>query len=176
MGSLFSTDTVTFDTSVSNPGRICRLYGSINKKGPHSPERPQRQSTIQLPADWRRVPLSEIQRLTREAGELPRVVRLTRTARFSGRGDYATLDAIRWFEAHGLYIKHIDGNKHEVVCPWEHEHSTSNPGDTIIYESTGDSWAGYYCHHDHCCGRRIEDVMALFGDADQFCARQWGAE
>jgi hypothetical protein len=43
---LFSTPEVHLDTSVSNASRITRLYGSINKKGPESGERPWRRSAI----------------------------------------------------------------------------------------------------------------------------------
>ena len=42
LASRFSDDLVDFDTSVRNPGRIFRLYGTKNVKGPDTDDRPQR--------------------------------------------------------------------------------------------------------------------------------------
>ena len=42
----FDTEAVTVDTSVFNAGRICKLYGSVSKKGDHTPQRPWRRSKI----------------------------------------------------------------------------------------------------------------------------------
>jgi hypothetical protein len=42
----FNTDAVKIDTSVYNPARICKLYGTLSRKGDHTPERPHRRSCL----------------------------------------------------------------------------------------------------------------------------------
>ena len=81
---------------------------------------------------------------------------------------------VRWFQAHGLYRRHLEDNKHAVICPWRSEHSTSSKGgtDTIIFEGKDGGWPGFYCHHAHCEGRELKSVMSLWGDQDQFCVQQ----
>lgn len=54
--SMFSTAGVKLDVSVSNPARITRLYGTVNRKGTPTPERPWRRSALlEVPE---RVPLT----------------------------------------------------------------------------------------------------------------------
>jgi hypothetical protein len=62
-----------------------------------------------------------------------------------------------------------------VRCPWDAEHSSIDSDHstaTVIWESDG-GWPTFHCSHDHCDGRTIRDVMAIWGDADAFCARQF---
>lgn len=42
----FNCEPVKIDTSVFNPSRICKLYGSVSRKGPNTVERPHRASAI----------------------------------------------------------------------------------------------------------------------------------
>jgi hypothetical protein len=93
--------------------------------------------------------------------------------RVAGAGDYATLDAVAWFTAHGLYEYHITDIIHAVKCPWENEHTETHRNDTVIYANTDGNWPGFHCKHSHCEGRTIGDVMQVIGDADSFCARSW---
>ena len=44
----FSDDQVTLDKVVHNVGRITKCYGSVSRKGEHSPERPHRASRVLL--------------------------------------------------------------------------------------------------------------------------------
>ena len=95
-----------------------------------------------------------------------------------GEGDYSTLDAAAWFAAHGLYKRPIPGGKHAVICPWRDEHSDPHAAldprgtDTVLFVEAG-KWPGFFCSHAHCEGRRIGDVMALWGDADRYCVGTW---
>ena len=94
-----------------------------------------------------------------------------------GTGDYSTLDIVSWFQAHSHYIGLLKDNAHAVDCPWIAEHTSAGPptgSDTVIFEN-GDGWPGFYCHHSHCAGRNITDVLSAWGDADVFCTQQWRA-
>lgn len=46
LDSIFSDNNVKVDTTTYNPARICKLYGTISKKGFNSDERPHRLSKI----------------------------------------------------------------------------------------------------------------------------------
>ncbi len=50
----FSTPEVTFDTTVRNPSRILRLYGTRNVKGLHTEDRPQRVASVWCPSSGAR--------------------------------------------------------------------------------------------------------------------------
>jgi hypothetical protein len=180
----FSDDVVEFDRSVRNPARLCALYGSVKRKGPDTPDRPHRRSVIWIPSDWRQVHPRQVAAL---AGVYARQSSQTRSSsdgsaqdarsaiRISGQGNYATLDVVRWFAAHDAYIGHLESNKHAVRCPWSSEHTSPSPkngSDTIVFTADG-GWPGFFCHHAHCQGRTIRDVMALWGDADRFCTEQF---
>jgi hypothetical protein len=53
----FSGDLAKIDTSLSNPARIIKLYGSMSRKGDHTEERPHRWSKIlDVPVDFQIVP------------------------------------------------------------------------------------------------------------------------
>jgi len=49
----YSDDSVEFDRSVRNPSRIFRLYGTINRKGLNTPDRPNRRAACWIPSPWR---------------------------------------------------------------------------------------------------------------------------
>jgi hypothetical protein len=46
LAAQFDTDRVKVDTSVFNPARICKLYGTEARKGENTPERPHRRSKV----------------------------------------------------------------------------------------------------------------------------------
>jgi hypothetical protein len=177
--------SVKFDRAVRNAGRIGPLYGSFKRKGPNTAERPHRKSVIlEWPREWKQIQRTDLEKVVRFYGE-HQAKRATRApvssaARFSGSGDYQSLDMVAWFTAHGLYRRPLGtysgAERHAVRCPWEGEHSNTS-GDldtsTVIFTAT-EGWPGFHCSHDHCEGRTIRDVMQILGDADSFCTAQWG--
>src|SRR5262249_24598283 len=60
------------DTSVYNPSRICKLYGTLARKGQETLERPHRQSCIlSVPPSWDVVPEERLQALEMVAPTAP---------------------------------------------------------------------------------------------------------
>jgi hypothetical protein len=183
MESEFSTELVHFDPTVRNPARIWRLYGTINRKGTPTPERPHRMATVAVPDRWRAVAPQQVERLAsayarRAPAPAPHVQggRPGGHSRVGGRGSYATLDVRGWFAAHSAYKRALGGGKHAVLCPWVGEHSTeSGPMDTstVVWDAAGGAWPSFHCSHAHCDGRNIRDVLARWGDADAWCASEW---
>jgi hypothetical protein len=174
----FSTDEVLFDSTVHNPSRIWRLYGTMNRKGIPTADRPHRVAHIVIPHRWAAVAPEQVYGLAALYAEQRKPqMRLERSERLQacGSGDYATLNAPAWFQAHSGYRRALGTGKHAVRCPWDAEHQTTDPEHstaTVIFEADG-GWPGFFCYHDHCEGRNIRDVMALWGDADRFCAREF---
>lgn len=177
----FNTPTVHFDTKVRNPSRVFRLYGTVNRKGPFTEERPHRQSDVLMPCSWVEVTLEQLTELdqyflnTEASAELSPA----KSVYFDcpGKGDYRTLDVVGWFKQHGFYKRSsAQLGKHYVICPWVFEHSSldsPDKTDTIIFEADG-GWPGFYCSHAHCEGRTIREVLWLWRDADYFCSRTYG--
>jgi hypothetical protein len=173
MADLFDDDVVKFDQVVRNPGRIFRLYGFPNYKGGE-----ERDTAVWMPPRFQQVSHKQVEHLAHYFAQQLQPKQAVRSSqstakRLTGRGDYNTLDIVSWFASHGLYEHHVEDNIHAVVCPWEHEHSESNPNDTLIFEDP-DGWGGFYCHHSHCQGRNLRDVMEMLGDADTFCSTSFG--
>jgi len=175
----FGTTDVVFDTTVRNPSRIWRVYNTINRKGNPTLDRPHRMARVTIPARWEAVSprlvlaLAEAYATKRKPALVSKPVR---AAVITGAGDYRTLDVVAWFVRHDAYRRPLFGGKHAVVCPWSAEHSNeSQPNDTstVVWETTGANWPEFHCSHAHCDGRRITHVMALWGDADTCCAREY---
>ena len=174
----FGTDVVKFDTSVRNPGRIWRLYGTQNRKGTPTPTRPHRTATVTIPARWEALSPRQVGQLASSYARKPAPMQSTSMTgpAVRGLGDYSTLDVVGWFKAHASYRRHLGQTMHAVACPWGHEHSTEDGADstaTVVWEASGRCWPNFRCLHDHCDGRGIRDVLALWGDADRFCGRRW---
>lgn len=162
----FGTELVDFDSTVRNPSRIFRLYGTINRKG--NDESLWRQSTCVIPPGWGQVPPKLIKKLSDRYKPVPVAKPRREVSNRHYSSDMDNLDVVAWFTAHGLYKHHIEDHKHAVTCPWSYEHSEASYNDSIIFETDG-SWPGFHCKHSHCDGRNIKDVMQLLGDASAYC-------
>lgn len=173
----FATDAVEFDTSVRNAGRIFRCYGTWNRKGPDTPERPWRQASCALPAgEWQAVQLAQVEALANRYGRRRTPPAAVRRAIVAGAGDYTTLDIVAWTRAHGLYKRHLEGGKHAITCPWIADHSTEDhplKTDTVVWEARPGVWPSFFCAHAHCDGRDIRALLEHLGDADAYCSRVW---
>jgi hypothetical protein len=174
---------VIFDRSVRNPGRIWRAYGSVNRKGPPSADRPHRTASIAIPREWRALDPRQIDRLAnsyarhneRSALPHPKPSAPMPCRQDGSRGDLATLDVHAWFSAHGAYGRELGRGKHAVLCPWIDEHSTGTAFDssTVVWEACERKWPSFKCLHAHCADRTIRDLLALWRDADAFCSGSW---
>lgn len=180
----FGDERAHFDTSVRNPARIWRLYGTTNRKGEPTAERPHRVAAVNLPSRWEGVSPRAIERLASRYARRPESRATARSGpsagrpRVAGAGDYSTLDVVSWFKAHSAYRRSLGEGKHAVACPWSGEHSTeSGPMDTstVIWDARPGAWPTFHCSHAHCDGRSLRDVLALWADADGFCATAWRA-
>lgn len=62
----------------------------------------------------------------------------------------------------GFYKLPLGEGKHEITCPWLHEHTGQVDGGTVYYEP-GDLWpvGGFKCLHGHCIDRHIRDLLSV---------------
>jgi hypothetical protein len=69
------------------------------------------------------------------------------------------LDALR---ERKLYKMLLGDGKHDVTCPWVHEHTGEADGGTAYFEPD-DTWpiGGFKCLHGHCAGRSIRDLLQV---------------
>jgi putative DNA primase/helicase len=90
--------------------------------------------------------------------------------------DLEAFDIVAFFQAHEAYGHLIsdEQGKHTVLCPWEEEHSSgtgADDTDTVIWDGRDGRLPGFKCQHSHCVNRRIQEVLAIWTDAENFGAR-----
>lgn len=78
-----------------------------------------------------------------------------------GPEENAVLAALRM---RGLYKAPLGDGRHDITCPWVHEHTGGVDGGTAYFEPD-DNWpiGGFKCLHGHCAGRQVRDLLAMLG-------------
>lgn len=74
-------------------------------------------------------------------------------------------------KAKGLYKRDLGGGKHDMTCPWVHEHTDQLDSGTAYFEpSAANPIGGFKCQHGHCAERRIGKLREKL-DVDDAAAR-----
>ena len=150
---MYSTDTVKVDTSVFNPSRISKLYGTAAQKGASSEDRPHRMSRIiQVPDNIEPVPvelLKEIAAVFPEHDKARHDIRAAETARF---------DVYELLNRNGIRYTEKAGNGYTKLildeCLFDSSHTAPDAMITI-----SDSGAlGYKCLHNSCSCYKWQDA------------------
>lgn len=139
----FSDDMVSIDTTVSNAGRITKLYGTTAKKGDNIPKRPHRVSRIiEMPDTFEAVPTDKISQFATLGmmDATPTPANATPTKKLN------KFILPEWLEKQNVeIIRKIDGKETYIVeCPWNPDHR-----DATVQQFDGGS-LGFHCHHDTC--------------------------
>jgi hypothetical protein len=101
----FSDDAVQVDRKVYNAARICKIYGSVSRKGDHTPDRPHRVSRLLEISDGWFDPVPE-EKLRELAGMLPQAeAQQADTKNMSA----AAVPVAAWLEQHGLVVQRMKG-------------------------------------------------------------------
>ena len=59
-----------------------------------------------------------------------------------------------------LYKLKLDEGKHDITCPWLHEHTSSINSGTAYFEPDNKYHiGGFKCQHGHCSERNIKDLL-----------------
>lgn len=142
---LFSDEKVDIDTSVFNPARISKLYGTMAQKGSSTDKRPHRMSRIISTPPNKEITKKE--QLERLADELP----IEEPKKMQKAGKFNIED---WIQEHGIEIDSVkswkDGTRYVLKeCPFDGTHTA--PDAAIIVQSTGA--ISFKCLHNSCMGR-----------------------
>jgi len=149
----FNTTEATVDTSVYNAARICKLPGTVARKGDSTEDRPHRLSRIvTVPDDIVTVPEALLQQL---AGMAP----VAEAPRQSSNGRHGEpFDVGTWIAAHGIQTeapRPYSGQSGSgtiwqlPVCPFNSDHANGEA--RIIQYDGGKIHAG--CYHSSCTWR-----------------------
>ena len=143
----FDNDKVKVDTSVHNPARIWKLYGTVARKGDPVPDRPHRLSRIKKVSSMTEV--VDVKLLEDVAGMKPSAPKYG-----SGRGDnigHGKFDLAGWIESHEISVLgdgEWNGKGYRWIleeCPWN---GHTDRAAFIVRWPNGTIGAG--CHHNSC--------------------------
>lgn len=163
LASIFSDDKVDIDTKVFNLARLCKLYGTMAKKGANLEDRPWRMSEIiYVPKE---INITGIDKFEAIAALLP-PKEIPKPAQRNTRIGYVEqFDLESWLNSHGVeYRKKQDGvsTKYEIkTCPWHETHSSNNPFSSALFQDA-DGKITYTCAHSHCKDKQWKDFRLFY--------------
>ena len=151
----FSDEAVSIDKSNYNPARICKLYGTMARKGSNTPENPHRMSY--LISEGSKIPTDKAY-LEKLAAMLP----VPEKPRQYNGYNPQEFDLEEWLIKHGLrYQKtsYSDGTKYILEqCPFDSNHKGK---DACIFQSRSGA-IGFHCFHNSCSNKTWRDVRILY--------------
>ena len=169
LASVYSDDKVDIDTKVFNLARLCKLYGTMAKKGANLQDRPWRMSEIiYVPKEIKITPIEKFKEL---ADLLPKEEPKPSFNRQNIRQyNNAPFDIRTWLNEHGIvYKEEKQGNSTRFTletCPWVDQHSDHKKWDSALFQDS-DGKLTFNCQHSHCKGKTWMDFR-LFYEPDAY--------
>lgn len=153
---MFSTESVEVDTSVFNASRICKVYGTVSRKGSNTKERPQRESKIlKIPKEVKATPVALFERV---------VAMIPEPERATYQNNYNPAFNIDEFvQRNGIQIEReiqVAGTRKMLLkeCPFDSNHKS--PDSAIFVLSSGA--IGFKCFHNSCSGHSWAELRAKY--------------
>ena len=157
LGNMFTDEKVDIDEKVYNAARICKLYGTMAKKGANIPERPWRESSIvYVPKEYKVTPIEKFKEI---ADLLPK----EEPRQLPNRSQYNNMpfNLVSWLTEHGIsYKEQQKGSSTMYVleeCPWIDTHSDRKKWDSALFVDAQGKIT-FNCHHSHCKDKTWQDV------------------
>lgn len=148
LSAWFDDEFVTIDTSVFNPARVWKLYGTVACKGDNIPSRPHRLSRLLVaPGTLETVTTEQLEWLASQAPVLETAP--------GGNGNKQPFDVRAWLSEHSIAVrseKPWQGTGTRWVldeCPFDSNHTDNSP--FVVQNAEGRIGAG--CHHNSCKSR-----------------------
>ena len=168
LASVYSDDKVDIDTKVFNLARLCKLYGTMAKKGANLQDRPWRMSEIiYVPKELVVTPIEKFKEL---ADILPKEEPKQILKQNSRQYNNAPFDIRTWLNEHGIvYKEEKQGNSTRFTletCPWVDQHSDHKKWDSALFQDA-DGKLTFNCQHSHCKGKTWMDFR-LFYEPDAY--------
>lgn len=172
LGSQFTDEYVDIDQKVFNKARLCKLYGTMAKKGANLQDRPWRMSEIvYIPSMLNTTPIEKFKGLADLAPkEEPKVL-----PNRNYYGQRQPFNLVSWLNEHNIvYKEEKQGNSTRYTleyCPWVDTHSDRKKWDSALFVDPYGKIT-FNCQHSHCKGKTWQDFR-LFYEPDAYNKPQW---
>ena len=159
LSMLFSDESIDIDVKVGNPARICKLYGTMAKKGTNIPERPHRMSRIvKTPAE---IKPNNIEYFKKIAELFPEKEQPSVNNNWKPQDSNFDLD--EFIAKHNIpvtkKVEVADGTRYYLEhCLFNHEHKGK---DAILFKHNNGAVA-YYCYHNSCQNNDWRKVREMY--------------
>ena len=161
----FSDDELKIDTTNYNPSRICKLYGTMARKGSNTEQNPHRLS--HLLSEGIREPTDSIY-LEKLAAMIPD--KQEKPQRYNNYNP-KDFDLEEWLQRYNIRYRkaaYSDGTKFILdECPFYSNHKGK---DACIFQARSGG-IGFHCFHNSCSDKTWQDVRKLF-EPDAYEKRQ----
>lgn len=150
LDTLYSTPKAKVDTTVFNAGRIWKCYGTVAKKGDHTPSRPHRRSALcSVPENTETVTTSQLEMVAVRVPSTPKP-----PPHVPRRMPDGAIDLRAWLEKHGIEVSSEKPSRGGTLfnlakCPFSDAHTK---GASVVQYPSGKIYAG--CHHKSCGARK----------------------
>lgn len=157
LGMMFSDEVISVDTSVKNASRICKLYGTVAKKGSNTTARPWRKANIiKVPEN---IEITDKAYFEKVANLFPVPEKIPTSYSGYSREKF---DIVDFLNRHGIEYKveHTSiGTKYLLEhCIFDESHTGK---DAMIFQGV-DGALGYHCFHNSCQSYTWRDVRLKF--------------
>ena len=159
----FSDEEVEVDTTVFNPARICKLWGTIAQKGATTPERPHRKAYIEPSVPFS-IDVNDFTLLQALVSEFEEKKPSAPTQNPIPKEKTEKFDLQQFIFDHNIPVKSIDQTPNGTVkyilehCLFDESHKGK---DAAIFQKP-DGTLGYKCFHNSCSDKHWKDVRLLF--------------
>ena len=170
----YSDDTVSVDSSIANPARIWKVYGTLACKGDNTPDAPYRRAFVDLPnAPFEPFDLldiiNQIVPANSGSGDAPAKNNQSRPRPMkNGTGTYPVLDVEKYLSHYGCSFRTKQKGDRTLYilneCPFNPNH---NRGEVCITQET-DGKLGFKCHHGSCGDKGWQEAKGVIGDPKPF--------
>ena len=153
----FSSDEVKIDTANINPARICKLYGTMARKGSNTEQNPHRLSHLLSEGSQ-----EKLAAMIPDKQEKPQ--------RYNNYNP-KDFDLEEWLQRYNIRYRKVaysDGTKFILdECPFDSNHKGK---DACIFQARSGG-IGFHCFHNSCSDKTWQDVRKLF-EPDAYEKRQ----
>lgn len=162
LAAKFNSDLVKVDTSVFNPSRITKAYGSFACKGTATTERPHRLSKIRfVPDEIKPATITQLASLKAVVQQKPAsvVIKGKTPERYATAVDDAEKmeEFLEYYDIdHKVRRKEADGFSWQIIpCPFNSEHKDGEVG-----VSFGKNGYGFKCFHESCSANHWQEFKS----------------
>lgn len=159
---------VKIDTVNYNPARICKLYGTVARKGTSTEERPHRLSKIYPYEEIQITPRPLLEKLAADVYHSQTVKQAKPQGKLSAinaTGHGNSFDLKGFLAAHGVSYRLLSGQGRDNsdiysldACPFNPEHRN---GDAKLFQYP-DGAISFKCHHNSCSGYHWQEFRLHF--------------